>query len=91
MAVETPKFTVLEQLDEGLELREYPAYVVAETEVEGEQSEVGNELAQTADIGLVCRTCGRRVLLPRRDFARGVKRFIQRAGPADDANDNVGA
>lgn len=43
MAVETPKFTVLEQLEEGLELREYPAYVVAETEVEGEQSDVGNE------------------------------------------------
>jgi hypothetical protein len=34
-----------------------------------------------ADIGMVCRTCGRRVLLPRRDFARGVKRFVRRAGP----------
>lgn len=31
-----------------------------------------------ADIGLVCLTCGRRVLLPRRDFARGVKKFIHR-------------
>ena len=31
-----------------------------------------------ADIGLVCQTCGRRVMLSRRDFARGVKRFIQR-------------
>jgi hypothetical protein len=36
-----------------------------------------------ADIGLVCRTCGRRVLLPRRDFARGVKRFVQRGAPAE--------
>jgi hypothetical protein len=36
-----------------------------------------------ADIGLVCRTCGRRVLLPRREFARGVKRFVQRAGPPE--------
>ncbi len=34
-----------------------------------------------ADIGIVCRMCGRRVLLSRRDFARGVKRFVQRAGP----------
>ncbi|MCB0054094.1 MAG: DUF951 domain-containing protein [Caldilinea sp.] len=33
-----------------------------------------------ADIGITCRTCGRRVLLPRRDFARGVKRFLAR-GP----------
>jgi hypothetical protein len=33
-----------------------------------------------ADIGLVCQTCGRRVLLPRRKFARGAKRFIAR-GP----------
>lgn len=31
------------------------------------------------DIGLICLTCGRRVLLPRRKFARGAKRFIQRA------------
>jgi hypothetical protein len=36
-----------------------------------------------ADIGIVCRTCGRRVMLPRRDFARSVKRFIYRAGPGD--------
>lgn len=39
-----------------------------------------------ADIGIVCQTCHRRVLLPRRDFARGVKKFVQRgaadAGPA---------
>jgi len=31
-----------------------------------------------ADIGIRCQTCGRRVLLPRRDFARGVKRFLLR-------------
>ncbi len=36
-----------------------------------------------ADIGIVCRTCGRRVLLPRRDFVRGIKRFVQRPGPPD--------
>ena len=36
-----------------------------------------------ADIGMVCRTCGRRVLLPRREFTRGVKRFVQRGGPAE--------
>ncbi len=31
-----------------------------------------------ADIGMVCRTCGRRVLLPRRDFEKRVKTFISR-------------
>lgn len=31
-----------------------------------------------ADIGMVCQTCGRRVLLPRRKFTRGVKRFVRR-------------
>ncbi len=32
-----------------------------------------------ADIGLLCGTCGRRALLPRRKFARGVKRFVRRS------------
>ena len=35
-----------------------------------------------ADIGIVCQTCGRRVLLPRRQFARGVKMFIKRGDGA---------
>ena len=34
-----------------------------------------------ADIGVICLTCGRRVLLPRRNFARGVKRFLRRGAP----------
>lgn len=38
-----------------------------------------------ADIGLVCRTCSRRVMLPRRDFARGVKKFLQRGGAPDES------
>jgi hypothetical protein len=38
-----------------------------------------------ADIGLVCRTCGRRVLLPRRRFAHQAKRFLQRGPDADGA------
>ncbi len=42
MATETPKFKLLERYGD-FELREYPSYVVAETEVEGEQTEVGNE------------------------------------------------
>lgn len=33
-----------------------------------------------ADIGLVCRRCGRRVLLPRRTVERRMKRFLER-GP----------
>jgi len=31
-----------------------------------------------ADIGMVCKTCGRRVMLPRRKFVRQVKKFIYR-------------
>lgn len=33
-----------------------------------------------ADIGLVCITCGRRVLLPRRELERRLKAFVSR-GP----------
>jgi hypothetical protein len=32
-----------------------------------------------ADIGLQCRTCGRRVLLPRREAERRLKAFVTRA------------
>ncbi len=37
-----------------------------------------------ADIGIVCRTCRHRVLLPRREFEKRVKKFIWRgnASPA---------
>ncbi len=31
-----------------------------------------------ADIGMVCTTCGRRVLLPRREFEKRVKLFVRR-------------
>jgi hypothetical protein len=31
-----------------------------------------------ADIGIVCATCHHRVLLPRRDFEKRVKKFIRR-------------
>ncbi len=31
-----------------------------------------------ADIGMVCTTCGRRVMLPRSEFDKRVKKFIQR-------------
>jgi hypothetical protein len=31
-----------------------------------------------ADIGIVCATCGRRVLLSRREFEKRVKTFIKR-------------
>ena len=31
-----------------------------------------------ADIGMVCQTCQRRVLLPRREFEKRVKKFIRR-------------
>jgi hypothetical protein len=32
-----------------------------------------------ADIGVKCQTCGRRVLLPRRDLERRVKTFVTRS------------
>ena len=40
-----------------------------------------------ADIGLVCNTCKRRVLLPRRDFEKRVKKFVSQSprAPAGDA------
>jgi len=31
-----------------------------------------------ADIGIVCQTCQRRVLLPRREFEKRVKTFVRR-------------
>ena len=34
-----------------------------------------------ADIGIVCQTCQRRVLLPRREFEKRVKTFIKRGNP----------
>ncbi|MBN1890010.1 MAG: DUF951 domain-containing protein [Thermoflexales bacterium] len=34
-----------------------------------------------ADIGLVCTTCGRRVLLPRREFEKRLKKFVSRSIP----------
>lgn len=42
MAIETPKHQVLKRYAD-FELREYPSYVVAQTEVEGDQTEVGSE------------------------------------------------
>jgi hypothetical protein len=35
-----------------------------------------------ADIGLRCLGCDRRVLLPRRQFVKAVKKWISRAGEA---------
>lgn len=35
-----------------------------------------------ADIGLTCLSCKRRVLLPRRKFARQAKKFLQRGSPS---------
>ena len=41
-----------------------------------------------ADIGLICQTCGRRVLLSRRKFARQAKGFVRRGVPADEGSDS---
>jgi hypothetical protein len=37
-----------------------------------------------ADIGAVCQTCGRRVLLPRRRFTHQAKRFVRRGVQAEE-------
>ncbi|MFN2203403.1 MAG: DUF951 domain-containing protein [Caldilineaceae bacterium] len=34
-----------------------------------------------ADIGLVCTTCGRRILISRRKFAQRTKAFVRRGAP----------
>lgn len=38
-----------------------------------------------ADIGLVCQTCGRRVLLPRRELERRLTTFVSRGPDAPPA------
>ncbi len=35
-----------------------------------------------ADIGLKCQTCGRRILLPRRDLSKRMKGWGERSGEA---------
>jgi hypothetical protein len=42
-----------------------------------------------ADIGVKCQTCGRRVLLPRRDLERRIKLFVTRASEIDKSQDKV--
>jgi hypothetical protein len=40
-----------------------------------------------ADIGIKCQTCGRRVLLPRRDLERRLRHFVSRAPAVDYASE----
>ncbi len=42
-----------------------------------------------ADIGIKCQTCGRRVLLPRRDLERRMRLFVSRAPAVESAPDQV--
>jgi hypothetical protein len=46
-----------------------------------------------ADIGLRCLSCGRRVLLPRREFEKRLKAILERAAPgqASSATPSTGA
>ena len=41
-----------------------------------------------ADIGVVCLTCHRRLMMPRHKFSRAVKNIVQRGVPPPD-KDNV--
>ncbi len=38
-----------------------------------------------ADIGIRCRQCGRRVLIPRSQYARQMKTLVSAGPPPDDA------
>jgi hypothetical protein len=40
-----------------------------------------------ADIGVKCQTCGRRVLLARRDLERRMRLFVTRASASDQVTD----
>lgn len=42
-----------------------------------------------ADIGIKCQTCGRRVLLPRRDLERRMRVFVDRRSATDQAPEDV--
>jgi hypothetical protein len=42
-----------------------------------------------ADIGVKCQTCGRRVLLPRRELERRMRLFVARAPNLDDTRNDV--
>ncbi len=44
-----------------------------------------------ADIGLKCNTCGRRVLLPRREVQRRTRRFVSRGPGYEAAQSLIGA
>ncbi len=35
-----------------------------------------------ADIGIKCQTCGRRILLPRKDLSKWMKEWVEKAGEA---------
>jgi hypothetical protein len=41
------------------------------------------------DIGLVCRGCGRRVLLPRGTFNKRLKKVLTHANPDNEDNNNI--
>jgi hypothetical protein len=43
-----------------------------------------------ADIGIVCQTCQRRVLLPRREFEKRLKTFVSRSSTST-INQNASA
>lgn len=42
-----------------------------------------------ADIGIVCQTCTRRVLLPRREFEKRVKTFVRRGDLSSSISNSV--
>jgi len=42
-----------------------------------------------ADIGIRCQTCGRRVLLPRRDLERRLRHFVSRAPAVDHTSEGA--
>lgn len=36
-----------------------------------------------ADIGIICETCGRKVMIPRQDLMKRIKRYIPKEGQSE--------
>jgi SOUL heme-binding protein len=47
MAIEQPRYSVLKDFGDGIEMRQYDAYIIAETEIKAADAEQAGNLAAT--------------------------------------------